>query len=367
MLDRAEAEVVAIPPGGVVLGAARVLAIAHARLGSFDRAVQRLAVWPDNAPARRTVLEEMRSAGASAAAHALEAELDALIAAASDHHPLLVAAEMARAAGDRARMRGFLDRARAAATSAELSAGFRNACEVVKAMAESGEIDAARDLLATLEHSAEWGLLTTATDSAEAADDEDGADDADDADNTEVADNAEDAEDAEEVTVDAGDAAGLADALLALGDVDRSRAMFERALALAGTDDDVWVNPDLIEALVRLSAGTGRLADRVEDIVAVTMRQSHDWIRAQHLAAGAGAAVACGDSASAQIFVHRALGCAASGGRTAFFEILERFARGLSLLGVPGFEWQLFEMCEDVDGWWLADDGGAAVARAGER
>ena len=115
LLDRAEAEVASIPPGGMALGTSRALACAHARLGAYDRAMERFSVWKDKAAGWRVLLEHLRALGPSAPADAAEAELKALIAVASDHDTLLLAADMARSVGDLEQMRHYLEQARAAA------------------------------------------------------------------------------------------------------------------------------------------------------------------------------------------------------------------------------------------------------------
>ena len=119
------------------------------------------------------------------------------------------------------------------------------------------------------------------------------------------------------------DTVALAVAFASVGVRERSDELFERAFAMAKTDEYYWLGADALEAFVRYLARTGSLADRVGDVVATAMRQTHDWEKAQQLAAGASAAMSTGQGVDRADVLGRALDCAASGGRTAFFETLE--------------------------------------------
>ena len=345
LLDRAEAEVASIPPGGMALGTSRALACAHARLGAYDRAMERFSVWKDKAAGWRVLLEHLRALGPSAPADAAEAELKALIAVATDHDTLLLAADMARSVGDLEQMRHYLEQARAAAQADEASR-FNNLCDVIKAMAAAGELASARQLSGMLERLPEWAFVIPPgpEDTGAAVE----ARDESDEENDEAA-----AEDDDGLFMDVHSVVGVAEAFHAVGESEQSDAIFERALSLAATDGSIWLGVEDTQAFVRHFARKGELGDRLADLAAVVSGKTHDWEKAQQLAAGASAATDCGEVAASHTLLRRALEYAARGGRIAFFEILERFARRLAMLGVPDVEWRLFEMCEEVDGWWL--------------
>ena len=247
-------------------------------------------------------------------------------------------------------------------------------------MAASGETDAARRLLETIQVWPEWArfVIEQLSDRHEArqgtaagagdAGNEEGAEEAGNEEGTEEVEEVEEGEGAEqegedgEPWLDTRDRIALAQAFECVGDRERSDELFESAIAMARSDDDYSLGVDVVEAVVRYLAGTGTLADRVEDIVAIVMRQTHDWQKAQQFAAGASAAMSSGQSVAALTLLGRALDCAASGGRSAFFEVLGRFSH-LASLGVADIERQLFEMCEGVDAWWLPDGVTTTAAR----
>ena len=159
---------------------------------------------------------------------------------------------------------------------------------------------------------------------------------------------------------------GVAEAFHAVGESEQSDAIFERALSLAATDGSIWLGVEDTQAFVRHFARKGQLGDRLADLAAVVSGKTHDWEKAQQLAAGASAATDCGEVAASHTLLRRALKSGTRGGRIAFFEILERFARRLAMLGVPDVEWQAVR---DVRGgrWLVAAasrrHGRAATAR----
>ena len=117
--------------------------------------------WRDNAPALSRLLGRyVHRLVPSAAADAVEAQLQDLIAdAAAEHQTLLVGAEIALLrAGDSDRMRELFDKARAAAEERPVIARHQR-LRGGKAMAESGETEAARRVLETIQRLPEWATF----------------------------------------------------------------------------------------------------------------------------------------------------------------------------------------------------------------
>jgi tetratricopeptide (TPR) repeat protein len=348
LLDRAESELSSISPGGMVIGTARSLAYAHAKLGAFERASERFKSSMD-AKSLMTFVELMRPSGRADLVNGLEQRLQDLFST-NDVRALLVAADMARSAGNLEDARAWLEKARELAREDHF--GFARLCEVAKAMASAGETTASKEVLQELRQTPEWDLLVNMRASrrprrfGEAMPMKTGDEDPDAS--IPSPDEHPRDEDTEEVTVSVWDAVALSEALLAIGEATQGRQMLLRAWSMAREGG----YSGSCEVFVRLFSESGALREHYAEIVAVGEKPTHDWEKAQLLGAAARVSIECGDAATGVEFLSRGLEWAASGGRSAFFELVSQFATGFSFLDVPDFEWRLFEMCEEVDSWW---------------